>query len=117
MRVEVYRNLHTGTWSVRDTSTGRVIAHPDTVWMVDAKFVVRPAGRAKVRREKRKNVHAFVRGTMIDMGGSVPRRIPTTFRKTSYNPYVNDTFVDGKGNPVESARMVWMDVNDAVYFG
>ena len=62
MRVEVYFNLHKYTWSVRSARTGRVILHTDNVHIRNPEFVVRQAGRNRVLREGKKNVHAFVRG-------------------------------------------------------
>ena len=59
-RVEVYRNLHNDKLSVR--YGGKVVGHVDSIWLRDATFAVQPAGRDRVRREKKKNVHAFVRG-------------------------------------------------------
>jgi hypothetical protein len=56
--------------------------------MRDCKFVVRPAGREKVRREGRKNVHAFVRGYIVEASGALNTPILVT-----YNPYKHDTFV------------------------
>ena len=62
MRVEVYFNLHKKTFSVRSCRTGRVIHHTDKVHIANPEFVVRKAGRERVLREGKKNVHAFVRG-------------------------------------------------------
>lgn len=62
MRVEVYFNLHKYIWSVRSAKTGRVILHTDKVHIRNPEFVVRQAGRERVLREGKKNVHAFVRG-------------------------------------------------------
>jgi len=84
-RVRVYRNLHTGTFSVQDAKTGLVIAHLDRIFIKDAAFVVRPAGRAKVLRDKKKNVHAFV-------VGYVSCDYCTPSREVSYNPYKAEHF-------------------------
>lgn len=112
MRVEVYRNLHTGTWSVRDTRTGRVIAHPERVAVADAVFVVRPAGRVKVLAEGRKNVHAFVRGTLVE----APAELPEDAVEAYYNPYRFDSFVDRATEaPLMSAPLVVLDVAEGVH--
>ena len=95
-RVRVYRNLRAGkngkrVYSVLG-SNGRLIAHVEQILLQDATFVVRPAGQAKVRREHKKNVHAFVVGTVvrsamgIDASGNLGCRV-------SYNPYTDKTFV------------------------
>ena len=62
-KYRLYWNLHKKKWSLQDRQTGRVAHHVTAYTMYDAKFVVRPAGQAKVRREGKKNVHAFAVGT------------------------------------------------------
>jgi hypothetical protein len=95
-RVEVYRNLHNGTHSIR--RNGKVVKHLQhwqSIYLKDVKFAVQPAGREKVRREGKKNVHAFVRGTVI-----LPSTMNCTtdeFKKkmshvVTYNPYHMDHF-------------------------
>lgn len=117
MRVEVYRNLHTGTWSVRDIGVGRVIAHPNEVQIADAKFVVRAGGRERVLREKRKNVHAFIRGSLMNIHKILASDTLLDLNKAKYNPYENDSFVDvNSNNPVISSEFVYMSVDDGVYY-
>ena len=55
---DIYRNLHTHTWSQVDRSTGLVASHPHEALILDASFVVQPAGNRKVRKDKKKHVHA-----------------------------------------------------------
>lgn len=64
VQVDAYRNLRAGGYSLRDRKTGRVVAIVDAVTLRDAKFVVQPAGRTRVLATGRKQVHAFVRGTV-----------------------------------------------------
>lgn len=64
MRVEIYRNLHNGKLSIRDAKTKHVIGHAARVYLHDARFKVSQAGRKRVLREKRKNVHAVVNGVI-----------------------------------------------------
>jgi hypothetical protein len=108
MKVEVYRNLHKNCWSVRDTKTGRVVDHVPYICVKDAKLVVRPAGRAKVLREQRKNVHAFIRGTAalsLELNGWGLQQI-------SYNPYKNESFILTDTNiAINSAEAVFLDSN------
>jgi len=93
-KVEVYWNLHKGCFSVRSCKTGRVIIHTAAVNIRDAKFVVRQAGRRKVLQEKKKNVHAFVRGYLTPMGYPLEDIIDHGY--ATYNPYKYDSFVDAK---------------------
>jgi hypothetical protein len=106
-RVKVYRNLR-GPKGQKTYSLvgrlGRVVAHVTEIILTDVTFVVRPAGREKVRREGRKNVHAFVVGTYrrsamgINASESLPIRI-------TYNPYKDKMFrdVDDAGRYIVSA--------------
>ena len=89
-RVEVYRNLNFGCFSVRALGgkhKGLVIDHVVQITLRNAKFVVQPAGNRRVKAEKRKNVHAFVRGEKSG-GGQITN--PLTI---AYDPYQNDSFV------------------------
>lgn len=86
MRVEVYWNLHRLLWSVRHK--GRVIAHVKEVDLMNVEWVVQPAGRARVLRERRKNVHAFARGTIPDEDLAVHGE----WGSIKYNPYTGDSF-------------------------
>ena len=118
MRVEIYWNLHKRLFSVRALEgehKGRVIAHSYGICLVRAKFVVQPAGRERVRRENKKNVHAFVRGQIVDRAWAVvgfsrrcPSRRPVNI---TYNPYMHDSFVNfDTKSPVYKSDLVWMDV-------
>ena len=80
MRVRVYRNLSPKyrdrrVWSVvalEGPQKGRVIDRVSLAMPIlgpvlrDASFVVSEAGRRRVLREKAKNVHAFVRGELVE---------------------------------------------------
>jgi hypothetical protein len=95
MKVEVYWNLHKKLYSVRHK--GRVIAHLPFVTLKDVRWVVQPAGRRRVRREKKKHVHAFARGTWLygkeEMQLSEARRRLTHAMSIMYNPYIHHKFV------------------------
>lgn len=97
--VDVYWNLHRNCFSVRSRrkdDRGIVIAHVyDRFVLADVKFVVNQAGRERVLREKRKNVHAFVRGLWVD-----PRTMLQPFTSVYYNPYEGPTFRDNDMNPI-----------------
>jgi len=106
MRVEVYYNLHKEMFSVRaleGANKGRVIKHTNEIALEDVKFVVRESGRQKVLEEKRKNVHAFVRGTWVDDVEFETNGLAT------YNPYRYSTFVNKETQePVYEAKAVLM---------
>ena len=94
MRVQVYYNLHKKRLSVRNR--GKVIKHTDIIALENVKFHVQPAGQAKVRKDKRKNVHAYVAGDMASKFRHCENI--EEFELVKYNPYKNDFFVDLKGN-------------------
>jgi hypothetical protein len=106
LRVEVYYNLHKKTFSVRaleGENRGRVIAHTNEVALEDVKFVVRESGRQKVLKEKCKNVHAFVRGNLVNGIKFETNGLAT------YNPYRYSTFVNKETkDPVYESKSVLM---------
>jgi hypothetical protein len=98
--VTVYRNLHRGDWSVKNTRTGLVVRHAASVALRDVTLRVSEAGRQRVLREQSKNVHAGVVGSESDYPREGVEWVPVT-----YNPYQHATFVRrDTGEPVLSAR-------------
>lgn len=93
--VEVYWNLHRHLFSVRDLRTRRVIGHFSDVSLSDVTFKISEAGRQRVLRERRKNVHAFVRG-VISEDAFVLRGDPESYSRVTYNPYVSGSFRDAE---------------------
>ena len=110
-KVDVYRNLNSDCWSVRQGA--RVVCHTDYITLKDCEFVVQPAGRRRVLIEQKKNVHAFVRGYLCS-----PRESDYTpsfsWEYVKYNPYRADSFYFDYAPHlnINKARFVDMDVND-----
>ena len=112
MRAYVYWNLHKHVFSVRNTRTGRVFIHARDVKIYNATFAVSPAGRARVLREKRKNVHAGVRGEM-SMGPTSEFGSLRGWTRITYNPYKYDSFVRASDErPVAGAGVVRMIIRN-----
>ena len=114
-KVFVYYNLHKHKWSVKDVKTGRVIGHHYEVQLYNATFKVREAGRARVLKEKRKNVHAGVEGYLTTdvlarkMDGTILWESQSERHKVTYNPYKYETFVTvADGEPIHKAYFVRM---------
>lgn len=104
-QVRVYRNLHNGMFSIQHE--GKVIAHMPAVRLRDAKFKVSQAGRQRVLREKAKNVHAYVEGTM--MPDETPAHHST---QVTYNPYKFDSFVRAHDfSPIHEAKSVVLTIH------
>lgn len=110
MRVFVYFNLHRKCLSVKALEgerKGRVIAHADSVELVNATFKVSQAGRQRVLRERRKNVHAGVVGTMTNLPAhySTIHIAEALYTPVKYNPYRFDSFVHAVNEtPVHNAK-------------
>lgn len=90
-RVRIYRNLNNGFYSVMG-STGRVVCYirptDPPVTLCNSRFIVRPAGRRRVLEEKRKNVHAFIEGTLTMADKAPAEDAP----QATYCPYRGDSF-------------------------
>lgn len=106
-RVYVYRNLHKDLWSIRamdGPERGRVLGYSDEVHLTNAQFKVSEAGRQRVLRDKRKNVHAGIVGLLAE----TPTEI--TWVGVRYNPYETPTFVRrDTGVPVFNADRAFLD--------
>ena len=103
-KVDVYFNLHKKIFSVRHN--GRVIEHTDAIQLRDVKYIVNVSGKRRVRKEKKKNVHAFVRGYVCDSvikditewwmdSPELQIRNNSSYNRyeAKYNPYKYDSFV------------------------
>jgi hypothetical protein len=109
----VYFNLHKKLFSLRNTSTRRVEGHAKAVVLHDAIFKVSEAGRQRVLKEKRKNVHAGVQGKIQSVSLTPRNRLAANKLKTrdwielTYNPYKYESFVVKSIEvPVKSAQEV-----------
>jgi hypothetical protein len=118
MKVKVYRNLHRGCWSVMDAKTRRVIEHRTDLMLKDATFQVQESGRQRVLRERKKNVHAFISGELVD---NVPWddlcELPAS-AEVSYNPYRMGSFYKREtGEPIRKAQAVLFEPSAVHAFG
>lgn len=129
MRVFVYRNLTKKCYSIKAMEgpfKGRVIAHANYLRIKNATFKVSEKGRERVRRERKKYVHAGILGewdvyvnrdaeTMFQY--SVCLSPVTSVRETvSYNPYAEGpaAFVTRDGVPVHRADDVILVPGDVL---
>ena len=111
MRVKVYYNLHKHLWSVLSmTPKGwRVFTHSDVLTLDNVTWKVSEAGRQRVIREKRKNVHAFAIGELATILTAVPDD-SVTWHPVRYNPYEGPHFKIGN-NPVTNSVQVRFEKN------
>ncbi len=108
----IYRNLPANCYSIKYRS--RVIAHVRELTALNVEFRVNPKGRERVRREKKKYVHAYAIAPVVleayrmdlkqayfDMGLEVLDHVqlrteplsPLPYHAT-YNPYIDESFKD-----------------------
>ena len=106
--VRIYRNLHKQCLSVlhRTEKGWRLWKHVHRLEVLNPVFKVSQAGRNRVLREKRKNVHAFIEGDYVGTTG-VATSNPRFVR---YNPYEAGHFFDSETKqPVKESS--WAFVN------
>lgn len=110
--IKVYRNLHKNCWSLKQD---RVVVHTKYVTLKDVDYVVNERGRQRVLQEKKKNVHAWVRGFLCSPDDI---RDDSYVDSVTYNPYKYDSFVIEKNNleviPVFSSKYVEMCMIDDI---
>jgi len=126
-----YRNLNKKGvwWSAKNTRTGLVEFREERIILRNVKLKVSEAGRQRVLRDKRKNVHAGVVGEIISEDqlpmaywGLLEEPIEFRWIKATYNPYTMESFeihphaVDTNNNPVEHRRvLVKRKIHEAEY--
>lgn len=99
MKVFVYFNLHRKCFSVKaleGAKKGLVVAHVSDAIVYNPTFKVSEAGRQRVLRERKKNVHAGVVGQWFEGEFNAKRcaeLMEYTGRAVTYNPYRFDSFV------------------------
>lgn len=101
--VEVYRNLHKDCYSIKQN--GLVKGHAYELTMLNCTFHVSETGRDRVRSKKRKEVHAWVKGTLTDHV-DLDSCNPTFDQKVHYDPYLHDEFVSLVGEKIGSDQWV-----------
>ncbi len=102
--VFIHRNLNKPPyWSIKEgKSGGNVIGYDKSIKLKDVEFKVQKGGQSRVRKEKRKNVHAGVVGKIISSGGNYNTKGWTL---VTYNPYVHSSFVEHEtGKPIYDAK-------------
>lgn len=91
-KVFVYYNLHRKVFSVKALEgerKGRVVGYTTQITLRDAEPKVSTAGRLRVLRERRKNVHAGIVGNVE----SFEQLVRPAGEAVTYNPYKYETFV------------------------
>lgn len=111
-RVKVYRNLHKDTWSLMaadGTQKGRVIGYADQVHLALPELRVGEASRQRAIRERSRNVHAFVIGTVTGPESS------SDLYRVRYNPFRSGCFHTKLGTCVFKANHAFLDEHGALW--
>ena len=108
MKVQAYRNLNTGLWSLRARVGGKwlVVAHCQRAVLSDVTVRQSEKARQTVIASGQRSVHCWVVGELIsavgvdlkkdvELPGELCRRCPVDYdgRGVTYNPYKNETLV------------------------
>ena len=105
MKVRIYYNFRKKIFSVQEKVNGswKVTEHTNEIFLRNVEFKVSEAGRQRVLKDKRKNVHAFILGERFPF-------IPKSFvyrDEVSYNPYKGENFiVVSEQKPLDWAKYV-----------
>lgn len=103
-QVRIYFNLHKKLLSVQAKVDGRwkVVAHVEDAYVRNATFKVSEAGRQRVIKEKRKNVHAYILG---ELEAEISYLSDKPFHPVRYNPYETNKF-QCQGESIDRAEEV-----------
>ena len=126
MRVRVYKNLNNGLISIQCTQKRLVIGHCTKIVLKDAIFIVSEKGRQRALKEKRKNVHAFAEGEVLQAigftdykgRGSVPNNDTwkeALTHKVFYNPYKGAHFLTEHNRKASKASICSVDHRDGIF--
>ena len=108
--VFVYRNLHKKCLSVQQD--GIVRCHVDNIVLEDAEFRVSKAGQKRVRDEKKKNVHAKVKGMVVKNPSDI---LELEWDTVYYNPYRTDEFTEQvTKRHVKAAKFVDIEASGSI---
>lgn len=110
--VRIYRNLNNGTMSIqiKGPKSWKVAGHITNAVVQDVAFRVSDAGRQRVLRDQRKNVHAWGQGILIGKASEVYCPIAL-----GYDPYNDENFIDKDTRRIIT-RADWLVVRDNIVY-
>jgi len=126
MKYGIYRNLHNGKLSIKESKSGLVVGHADSVRILKANFRVSEAGVMKIREKKQKAVVATVHGFLSALEGFTAfkgRELTLTralgknaftssadATRVGFNPYKYTSFVEAETEkPLKTANQVYIN--------
>ena len=114
--MRVFKNFKHGCYSIMQRGVVRASAR--VVRLADVEFRVGEKGRQRMIRERRKNVHAFAVGHLVDyVHPSDSRDIAAPEgRGVFYDPYRFESFVDSETqSPIVTVRTAHFDEDGVIY--
>ena len=115
-KMKVYFDLYDKTWTVRqdentcqEMPSGKKVGQWNYIQVKNPQYVVHQEGKERVRREKQKNIHAYICGYVIEELPSMPSRQEFI----SYDPYKDDSFViHNTNNSIHSSPYAMMQITN-----
>ena len=117
VNVLVHWHFHKKLWSITDARTRRVVAHVASLLLLNATCKVSMAGRIRVLRQKRKNVHAWLQGKVAAI--NFPRTVGMShkgLRPVKYNPYTAGYFYYVRTKKKATSTPMAILQNNEVFF-
>jgi hypothetical protein len=99
----IYRNLHTGGFSIK--LRGRVIDRDNFFLAENVVFKVNEAGRQRVIKDRKKNVHAYSVCDKYTFAANKDADKVDKLKVVTYNPYASKHFMCA-GKPIEKADKI-----------
>lgn len=103
---KIYRNLNRKGVVYSIQQQGLVTGHGEEFYLQHCKMTISKKGQQRVRENKVKNVHAFIKGELILGEFEIKNRIKS-LTPIYYNPYKTDTFVIKGEGPVSDCNLVY----------
>ena len=91
-RVKIYKNLHNGLWSVKDSKTGLVLGHTNEITLANCTYTVGQQTRLRVIESGQKEVHAYVNGLYVADTFMESLQDAYDVKHVTYNPYKENHF-------------------------
>lgn len=104
-KVLVHRNLKNGMLSVLNANTGLLITHVDTIELEDCTFIVHQSGYDLFKKTGQKNVHAYVKGTVVNFNKKTSSIDHLNYIYVYYNPKVTNFFYSEYVSEIDNKRI------------
>ena len=114
--VRVFKNWKLGCYNIMQS--GKLLASARQVRLSGVEFLVRESGRKRMLERRRRNVHAYAVGRLVDFVHPDDARNLDQIagRGVFYNPYRFSSFVDNETRePIIVAEFAQFDESGVIY--